>query len=88
MVRALQQPFAVAYLGHVRKIAGTLISSLISPEAMVPWLESWEPHIPWTEVFLKHRAEAYSATGHALATRARDDLTQFRRQQDEETRVR
>jgi hypothetical protein len=40
--------------------------------------EALEPHVPWSESFLRRRLECYERTGHRLEARARRDLEDFR----------
>jgi predicted membrane-bound spermidine synthase len=77
LLDSLKEPFPVTYADDVRRGAGCFIASTISPQAAVPWLESFEPHVPWDHAFLEARANTYKATGHPLAARAAADVELF-----------
>jgi spermidine synthase len=77
LLRALEQPFAAEYLEAHRKWLGWCIASQFGTKTMLPWIESYEPNVPWTEMFLQRRVQAYSATRNALQARAESDLKLF-----------
>ena len=79
LLAAIDVPFAVAMHEEVRKEMAVDIASRISLEAVVPYLEAFEPHVLWTRDFLTFRAHAYESTGHARAKTAREELARFLR---------
>ncbi len=81
LVQALEKPFAVMSFEDSRKGAGYLVASHIDSKAMLPWIESYEPYVPWVEMFLQHRVQAYTAAGHPLTNRAKSDLEAFMEQE-------
>lgn len=74
---ALKEPFAIRYADESRRTTASYIAANVSAPAAVPWLETFEPHIPWEQDFLALRARVYSAAGHPLAGRAQADVEQF-----------
>jgi spermidine synthase len=77
LLSALSDPFAVGYFDQQRRSNGCSLALQIGPSAALPWLESFEPHIPWNEFCLRTRVRVYGATGHPLAQSAKDDLELF-----------
>lgn len=77
LLHALSEPFAVGYFDHLRRLHACDLAKLIGPEAVLPWIESFEPHIPWNEPFLRARLRVYGLTKHSLAAAAQRDLDLF-----------
>jgi hypothetical protein len=50
---------------------------MLSHKAAVRLIESFEPHVPWTRVFLQLRQRQYAAVNHPLAAQAALDLADF-----------
>ena len=74
---ALDEPFALLVAEESRTTVLCLLGSAIGPREMVEALQPLEPNPPWNARMLELRAEAYEATGHALAGRARRDWNEF-----------
>jgi len=81
LAQALEEPFALMCFEEDRKWVGCFIASYTDAKTMLPWLESYEPHVLWDETFLELRLQLYIATGHSLESRAKSDLELFRSQE-------
>lgn len=79
IVASLSKPFAAGLCDQHRRGAACLIASELDPDEAVPFVESFEPHVPWTERFLRLRLRTYGAVDHPLARSARNDLKEFLR---------
>jgi hypothetical protein len=77
MLQALGESFAVDYADENRRLYASVVAEQISPATVAQFVESFEPHIPWTEQFLTYRRRAYRDAGHRLAARADRDLQEF-----------
>ena len=82
MLAALEVPFAAGYLEQVRRGTACVLAAQISPQAALPWVAGFEPHVPWTRSFLELRAQTYQALDHRLAGSAAVNLTEFQRNDD------
>jgi hypothetical protein len=77
LLEALKEPFLVDYADDDRRWTACSIATRISPQVALPWIESYEPHIPWELSFLTLRDRVYAITRHALAAQAQADLACF-----------
>jgi hypothetical protein len=77
LLQAVQEPFAALYAEDQRRIAAYLIASQVAPQDAVPFVESYEPNVPWELRFLEVRADVYAKTQHRLAGKAQSDLALF-----------
>ena len=79
LLAQLERPFAVRMLDEKRLLVQVNLARKIDfPSRCASAFEELEPHVPWTEPFLRRRLECYEQTGHRLETRARRQLEQFR----------
>lgn len=77
---ALAEPFAVRLLDEARLLTRLAIAEATAFTALCEKaLAPFEPEVPWEEPFLLTRHRCYTALGHPLAERARDDLAAWRR---------
>ncbi len=81
---ALRQPFAVELLRELRRSSLLHVQDQLSPEgrcsdALLATVHSFEPHVPWQEVFLTKRAACYQQRNDPLAQKAAEDLREFQR---------
>lgn len=79
LYEALREPFALGYRQEEREQAALRVAKLVDQPTLVAHLETYEPHIPWSESFLQMRATAYREAGHPLADRAERELARFLR---------
>ena len=79
LLQALGQPFAACYADESRRATACVIAEGLGPAAVAQFVESFEPHVPWSERFLAYRQQAYRDAGHPLAAQADRDLREFRR---------
>lgn len=78
---ALSKPFAARSLEQARLRARVEVANLYDRTGRcVEALAPLEPHPPWDERFLEHRAACYAATGNPRAEKAVADLMRFREQ--------
>lgn len=77
----LSQSFADRRFEFWRQQARVLVAAKLSPAAVVESLVDQEPNVMWTAEVLKPRAEAYAATNHPLASRAKRDWEWFQQHQ-------
>jgi spermidine synthase len=78
MFQALEQPFAVLASQEARLIArAELTRRLEFPAMCVDAVGTLEPHVPWTEAFLRLRRDCYQAAGHDRLSAAERDLNAF-----------
>jgi predicted membrane-bound spermidine synthase len=77
LLQAMDEPFAACYADESRRVAACVIAKGLGPAAAAERVESFEPHVPWTEQFLEFRRQAYRDAGHRLAARADRDLQEF-----------
>ena len=75
----LKEPFALWILEDMRRNADFAVAQRIGPAAVVESLKPYEPHVVWNGPFLAARYNAYEATQHPLAGRAKRDLDEFLR---------
>jgi hypothetical protein len=85
LLQALREPFAAFYADDERRIAAYLVASQVAPQDAVPFVESYEPNVPWELRFLKIRADVYDKTRHRLAGKAQSDLALFLRNEAAQT---
>lgn len=80
---ALRQPFAIDMLRELRRSALLYVQDQLSPDAcsaaLLETVHSFEPHVPWQEVFLTKRADCYEQRNDPLAKKAAEDLREFKR---------
>ena len=67
----------VEYADEQRRSYACMIAAMLSPKQAVGFLESFEPHVPWSRVFLQLRQRQYAAVSHPLAAQAALDLAEF-----------
>jgi spermidine synthase len=78
MFAALEQPLAVLTDEENRLITRAEITRTIDfPGLCGPAVGALEPHVPWTESFLRLRRDCYQAASHPLLSVAERDLDQF-----------
>jgi predicted membrane-bound spermidine synthase len=77
LLEALHEPFAARYADENRRATACVIAEQLGPAAVVQFVESFEPHVPWSERFLAYRQKAYRKAGHRLADQADRDLQEF-----------
>ncbi len=78
MFAALEQPLAVLAGEDERLIARAEITRQIDFAGLCgPAVGALEPHVPWTESFLRLRRDCYQAAGHPLLPAAERDLNEF-----------
>lgn len=77
LLRALGEPFAANYADESRRATACVIAEEIGPAAVAQFVESFEPHVPWSQRFLAYRRQAYQNAGHRLAAQADRDLQEF-----------
>jgi spermidine synthase len=78
MFAALEQPFAVLAGEESRLIARAEITRHIDfPGLCGPAVGALEPHVPWTDSFLRLRRDCYQAAGHPLLPVAERDWNDF-----------
>ena len=77
LLRAFGAPFAACYADESRCATACVIAEGVSPAAVARWVESFEPHVPWSERFLAYRRQAYREAGHRLADQSDRDLREF-----------
>jgi predicted membrane-bound spermidine synthase len=77
LLQALGEPFAACYADEARRAAACVIAEELGPAAVAEFVESFEPHVPWSQRFLTYRQQAYRHAGHRLADQADRDLQEF-----------
>ena len=77
LLQALAEPFAVSYADESRRASACAIAEELGPATVAQFVESFEPHVPWSERFLTYRRQAYQDAGHRLAAQAKRDLQEF-----------
>ena len=81
---ALREPFSVELLRELRRSSLLYVQDQLSPDgtcsdALLETVHSFEPHIPWQEIFLTKRANCYQWRNDPLAEKAAEDLREFKR---------
>jgi spermidine synthase len=81
---ALREPFAVEMLRELRRSSLLYVQDQLSPEgtcsdALLETVRSFEPHVPWQEIFLTKRANCYQQRNDPLMQTAAEDLREFLR---------
>jgi spermidine synthase len=72
---ALERPFATLATEETRLVARAEMTRLLDfPGLCGSAVGALEPHVPWTESFLRLRRDCYQATGHPLLAAADRDL--------------
>ena len=83
LYNALEQPFAIELFNEQRKSALMFVAERLSggscSSQLVSAIKSYEPHVPWQEIYLDRRARCYRETADPMAARAQRDLENFRR---------
>ncbi len=75
----LERPFVVRMLNENRMLTRVnLVRKIDFASRCVGAFEELEPHVPWTESFLRRRVDCYEQNRHPLAGRARRQLDEFR----------
>jgi spermidine synthase len=78
MFDALSQPFAVLASQEVRLTARAELTQRVDfPGLCREAVGALEPHVPWTESFLRLRRDCYSTTGDSRLPDAEADLNEF-----------
>ena len=77
LLQAFGEPFAAYYADESRRATACVIAEGLGPAAVAQFVESFEPHVPWSERFLTYRQQAYRDAGHRLAAQADRDLQEF-----------
>jgi hypothetical protein len=78
MHAALGEPFAVLAAEEARLVTRAEITRLIDFAALcAPAVAPLEPHVPWSESFLRLRRDCYQTANHALLPEANRDLDEF-----------
>ncbi|HEX7420837.1 MAG TPA: fused MFS/spermidine synthase [Thermoanaerobaculia bacterium] len=80
---ALHDPFAIEMFNEQRKsallfVAERLAGGGCSPQVLEA-VHSYEPHVPWQQIFLEKRAACYADAGDARSAQAARDLAEFRK---------
>ena len=78
--KALSQPFAVYLLDEDRRMAMLRVAKHVGKQQVADAFETFEPHVPWVDNFLRERVAAYEAVGHRLTQTARQALDEFESQ--------
>jgi len=83
LYNALEQPFAIDMLNEQRRSALLFLSERLGggecSSEFLNVIKSYEPNVPWQEIYLARRARCYRETGDPMAARAQRDLENFRR---------
>lgn len=82
LMRAMGEPFSLLYMEEARVRTACLLAGMVGPREAATCLEKLEPNVFWELDFLNLRVQAYQATEHPLAERARRDLAIFLRDGD------
>jgi predicted membrane-bound spermidine synthase len=77
LFQAFGEPFAAYYADESRRATACIIAEALGSAQVAQFVESFEPHIPWSEDFLDYRRRAYRDAGHRLAAQADRDLQEF-----------
>ena len=77
LLHALSEPFAAYFADESRRATACVIAEAEGPAVAAQFVESFEPHVPWSEWFLTCRQRAYRDVGHRLAAQADRDLQEF-----------
>ena len=79
LIEQLGRPFALRMLDETRRLSRIkLIERFDFDGLCVDGFRELEPHVPWTEAFLRRRRDCYVEAGHPLAGRAERQLGEFR----------
>ncbi len=77
LLQAFSKPFPVYYADESRRATACAIAEGLGPATVAQFVESFEPHVPWSERFLTYRRQAYRDAGHRLVAQADRDLREF-----------
>ena len=77
LFRALAEPFSVRVLEEARLRTLLSVARRIDAEHAAEAVHEFEPHVPWTRVFLGYRLATYQRVGDPLAEAAERELEQF-----------
>ena len=77
LLEAFEKSFAAQYADENRRATACAIAERLGPAAVTRFVESFEPHVPWSERFLTYRLQAYRDAGHRLEGQADRDLREF-----------
>jgi spermidine synthase len=77
LLQAFGEPFAAYYADERRRGTACVIAEALGPAPVAQIVESFEPHVPWSEEFLTYRRRAYHDAGHRLAAQADRELQEF-----------
>jgi len=80
LVQAFAEPFPVYCADENRRATAGVIAEQLSPAAAAQFVESFEPHVPWSKRFLTYRLKAYEKAGRPGTAQARQDLQEFVRE--------
>ena len=81
---ALEHPLAVYYSETSRRSTALLIASNRDPKLGAEYLDTYEPNVIWSEMYLELRNAVYQKIDHRLAATAKRDLDTFRRNEEED----
>jgi hypothetical protein len=71
------EPFSVRIHENTRKIKLIQISAALPAVQGIKALQQVEPHVPWTEEFLRYRLHVYQKSNHSLEPLAQKELNEF-----------
>ena len=77
------EPFSVRIHENTRKIKLIQISAALPAVQGIKALQQVEPHVPWTEEFLRYRLQVYQKSNHSLAPQAQKELNEFVKNKEE-----
>lgn len=81
LLDALSQPFSIDMMNEQRMSALLFVAQRLSggtcSPAVLDALRSYEPHVPWQQIYLDRRAVCYAEAGDRRAAKARRDYRQF-----------
>lgn len=77
LYEAISTPFALEARDRERDRSAFVLAQQLGGETLLKHLEQYEPHVPWTEDFLRIRAETYAQAKHPLAPLAQRQLKAF-----------
>ncbi|HIJ64672.1 MAG TPA: fused MFS/spermidine synthase [Candidatus Hydrogenedentes bacterium] len=76
---ALSAPFVVYAMENQRRQAALDVALRVDREYAGPFVEVFEPHVPWNHAFLWNRYDCYMALDHPLYALAKRQLIEFLR---------
>ncbi len=83
LLEALSQPFSIEMFNEQRMSALLFVAQRMAgggcSPAVLDALRSYEPHVPWQQIYLDKRATCYAQAGDPRAASARRDYREFRK---------